>query len=217
MTCAPPVLKPPPVFSDAWPMYSARMSDAKPTARPPRRITAASLENSALHYLERFDSTALNLRRVLERKVRRAALHPQATVDAEQARAWIDATVAKMVRLGYVDDRRTARAKAESLFRRGLAPATIRRRLALLGAPEDAAAEALAALAEDAGGDAAFAAAVTLARRKRLGPFRPAEQRVERRDRDMAALGRAGFDWDTARRIVDAASAEDLDDAQAGG
>lgn len=188
------------------------MPQAKSTAKPPRRISATSLENSALHYLERFDSTAANLRRVLERKVRRAVAHPQASIDAEQARAWIAEVVAKMVRLGYVDDRRTARLKTESLFRRGVAPAMIRRRLALLGAPEDAVNEALAALAEDAGGDAGLAAAVTLARRKRLGPFGKPELRAERRDRDLAALGRAGFDWETAHRVVDAPTPEDLED-----
>ncbi|SBW02703.1 Regulatory protein RecX [uncultured Alphaproteobacteria bacterium] len=195
----------------AWPVYSPRMSDAKPARKPPRRISATSLENAALHYLERFDSTALNLRRVLERKVRRAATHPDAAVDAEQAAQWIAAVVAKMVRLGYVDDRRTARIKAESLFRRGVAPTMIRRRLALLGAPGDAADEALAALADTADGDLGLAAAVTLARRKRLGPFGKAELRAERRDRDLAALGRAGFDWETARRVVDAARPEDLE------
>lgn len=212
MTCGTAILNPRPVSKRAGPMYHPRMSEARPARKPPRRVSANSLENAALAYLERFDSTAANLRRVLERKVRRAAAHPEATVDPAQAAAWIDAAVAKMVRLGYVDDRRTARAKAESLFRRGLAPAMIRRRLALLGAPEDAVSEALEAVAETAEGDATLAAAVTLARRKRLGPFGKPELRAERRDRDLAALGRAGFDWETARRVIDAASAHDLVD-----
>ena len=44
-----------------------------------------------------------------------------------------------------------------------------------------------------------------------LGPFRRAEERAERRDRDIAAMGRAGFDWDTARKVIDAADAADLE------
>ncbi len=215
MTCGTQCLKPPPVSFRAWRVYSRRMSEPvppqKPRRKPPRRISAQSLENAALHYLERFDSTAQNLRRVLDRKVRRAEMHPETGVDRAQTSAWIDAVVAKMVRLGYVDDARTAKSKARGLFARGVAPAMIRRRLAVLGAPEDAVAAALEEIAEEAEGDTTLAAAVTLARRKRLGPFRRAEERAERRDRDIAAMGRAGFDWDTARKVIDAADAADLE------
>ena len=49
------------------------MPDRKRAA--PAKITATSLNNIALHYLERFASSAENLRRVLLRRVRRAAAH----------------------------------------------------------------------------------------------------------------------------------------------
>lgn len=188
---------------------------APPRRAAPRRITAASLENAALFYLRRFDSTAENLRRVLARRVRRAALHPEAAIDAAEADRWIAAVVAKMIRLGYVDDVRTAALKARGLFARGAPPAMIRRRLAEVGAADEA---IDAALAEVEGGceNADLTAAVALSRRRRLGPFRPAEARAERRDRDLAALARAGFDFDTARRVIDAASAEEFQD-QLGG
>ena len=41
--------------------------------KPPRPLTAASLENAAVYYLSRFASSSGNLRRVLMRKVARAA------------------------------------------------------------------------------------------------------------------------------------------------
>jgi regulatory protein len=41
--------------------------------KPPRPLTAASLENAAVYYLGRFASSSGNLRRVLMRKVARAA------------------------------------------------------------------------------------------------------------------------------------------------
>ncbi|MGE4528736.1 MAG: RecX family transcriptional regulator [Rhodospirillaceae bacterium] len=193
------------------------MTDAKPpkTRRAaPRRITAASLENAAVFYLQRFDATAAHLRRVLQNKVRRAAAHPQAEVDAEAAAAWVDATVAKMLRLGYVDDARTARAKARGLYARGTPPAAIRRRLAAAGVGEEDAEAALAALAEEegCGRNLTLAAAVTLARRRRLGPFRTTAERADKRDKDLAALGRSGFDYDTARRVIDAPDAEELEE-----
>jgi len=193
-----------------------RMSAPKPQKRPaaPRRVTPSSLENAALYYLQRFDGTAAHLRRVLANKVRRAAAHPQAEIDVEAAAAWIDTVVAKMVRLGYVDDARTARTKARGLFARGTPPGAIRRRLALAGVGEEDAEAALAALAEEEGEgrDLTLAAAVTLARRRRLGPYRVAEDRTERRDKDMAVLARAGFGYETARRVVDAPDAAELEE-----
>ncbi len=183
-------------------------------AKPPRRVSAQSLENSALYYLQRYDSTAENLRRVLGRKVRRAAMHPESDLDAAQAAEWIETVVAKMQRLGYVDDARTATAKARGLFAKGAPPAAIRRRLGLAGADADAIDAALAELTGEAATetDLTRAAAITLARRKRLGPYRPEAERADRRARDMAALARAGFDFETARRVIDAPDVESLEE-----
>ena len=184
----------------------------------PRRITASYLENAALFYLQRFDSTARNLRRVLDRKVRRAALHPKSEIDLAQVGTWIEAVVGKMTRLGYIDDTRTAATKARSLFARGTPLAMIRRRLRAAGAEDDAVAAALNGLCREEGGNLDFKAAVALARRRRLGPFRPAEARSDHRNKDLAALARAGFDFDTARRVIDAADAANLmPDNQDGG
>jgi regulatory protein len=51
-------------------------------------------------------------------------------------------------------------------------------------------------------------AAVAYARRRRLGPFGPAAARKDRRMRDLAALARAGFSFNTARKVVDAKEGE---------
>ena len=42
-------------------------------------------------------------------------------------------------------------------------------------------------------------AAVALARRRRLGPFRQKE-RKEHRDRDLAAMARGGFEYDACQK-----------------
>ncbi|MCA9558512.1 MAG: RecX family transcriptional regulator, partial [Myxococcales bacterium] len=70
----------------------------------------------------------------------------------------------------------------------------------------DAALEAADAEVEDPD----LAAAARYARRRRLGPFRPAEARAERREKDLAALGRAGFSYAIARRVIDAEDAAAL-------
>ena len=60
-------------------------------------------------------------------------------------------------------------------------------------------------------GNAEIEAALRYARRRRLGPYRvDREIATENRQRDLASLGRAGFSYDTARRVVDADDPEDL-------
>jgi regulatory protein len=49
------------------------------------------------------------------------------------------------------------------------------------------------------------------ARRRRLGPYRPAEARAERRTKDLAALARTGFGYSVALRVIDAEEAEELE------
>jgi regulatory protein len=54
-------------------------------------------------------------------------------------------------------------------------------------------------------------AAIRLSERKRLGPFRETETREVFRKRDLGILGRAGFSFEIARKIVDASDLKDLD------
>ncbi|MEX0809093.1 MAG: hypothetical protein WD044_10235, partial [Dongiaceae bacterium] len=51
------------------------------------------------------------------------------------------------------------------------------------------------------------------ARRRRLGPARPAAGRAALREKDMAALARAGFNYETVRRVIALTDAEALDAA----
>jgi regulatory protein len=55
---------------------------------------------------------------------------------------------------------------------------------------------------EQGSGEADLTAARRLAQRRRLGPWR-AKNRAEHRMKDIAALGRAGFSYDTARAVID--------------
>lgn len=184
-----------------------------PLARTPRKITAASLENAAHHYLERFGTSAENLRRVLMRRVERSA-RAHGTDPADGA-ALVDDLVVRFRRAGILDDRAYAEARTATLHRRGVPAYGIRLRLRAKGVADDDIDAALAGLTE-AAGDAHLAAAVNLARRRRLGPYRDPATRADRRDKDLAALARAGFDLDTARRVIDAETPEDVADLSRG-
>lgn len=174
----------------------------------PRRITPQYLENAALHYLERFASSAANLRRVLMRKVARAAeAHGD---DPADGAALVEALVARYVARGLLDDRAYAESKAASLQRRGTSRHGIRGRLAQKGVDRDLIDATLERMAEEAG-TSDLAAACALARRRRLGPYRPAEERAARRAKDLATLARAGFGSAVSARVLAAESPEALE------
>jgi regulatory protein len=162
-------------------------------AEPGGGIGPDLLERWALGYLERYASSAENLRRVLLRRARRHG------ADAERLRAaaaLIETLLARYGAAGLLDDAAYAAGRAESLSRRGHSRRAIGARLAQKGVAGEVAAAALAALAGSAA-DPDLAAACAFARRRRLGPYRrgPADPARER-----AAFARAGFD----RRIAEA-------------
>ncbi|MCB8840051.1 regulatory protein RecX [Aurantimonas sp. VKM B-3413] len=162
---------------------------------PPKPIDAGWLMRSAAHYLERYASSTENLRRVLERKVmRRAAARGESPEGHEPL---IAATVDRFVELGLLDDRSFAEARMASLRRRGTSRVMTAAKLREKGVN----AETVAAVLSGDETDEA-AAARAYARRRRLGPWRLRE-RSERRERDIAAMIRAGYAYGLAATVID--------------
>ena len=184
------------------------MTDSPRPRRLARKVTPDRLERAALHYLQRFASSKVNLRRVLLRKVQRSAGRHE--IDVEAATKWIDTLLQKLERNGLLNDARYAETKAGSLLRRGNPRRGIARALAAKGVAPAAIDAALAASAEEHA-DPDLAAAIAYARRRKLGPWRAPANRAEHRDRDLAALARRGFRFDLAQRVIGAARPEDLE------
>jgi len=158
------------------------------------------LTRSALHYLERYASSTANLRKVLERKVLKACMaHDR---DPAEFAPLIDTVVEKCGASGLLDDLAYAEMKTAGLRRRGGSKRKIEAQLSAKGV-DRAIIESV--LNNDAHED--LDAAFVYARRRRLGPYRKTDDRTDRREKDMAALCRAGFSFEIARRVVDATEA----------
>jgi regulatory protein len=179
--------------------------------RPARPITAQYLQNTATFYLERYPSTAEGLRRVLLRRVAKAKMVDTPIID--NVAQTIEAIVAKFVAAGMIDDQAFAQTKARALHRRGTSSRLTRQRLKLAGVDGATLDKAMAGLDQELDTNPQqreWQAAVALARRRRLGPFRDRE-RKEHRDRDLATMARAGFDYGLARKVIDAADRDIID------
>ncbi|MEO6152748.1 MAG: RecX family transcriptional regulator [Croceibacterium sp.] len=169
-----------------------RVNRRERTQRVPRPLDAAGLRDLALAYVARFATSAAKLERYLVRKVRERGWDGDVSADP-------GAIALHLVELGYVDDEAYAAAKSGSLLRRGYGGRRIGQALAQAGI----AAETRAAV--QPGESAARQAVLAYARKRRLGPFgAPVADRAQR-EKQIAALLRAGHRLDSAREIVDAA------------
>jgi regulatory protein len=162
----------------------------------PRKVTEQRLWNVSLFYLRRFPASVAGVRRMLDRRVRRWVKEGAEVVGDPPA--LITAIVERLARAGYLDDEKLAMNKVASLRRSGASARAIGVKLSRAGISRELSRRAAA---EEPTTDAE--AVWTWARRKRLGVFRTAG-REARREKDLAALVRAGFSFRQAREVVDA-------------
>ena len=187
--------------------------------RGPRQATPKYLRNSALHYLDRYASSSAHLRRLLLAKVTRSARAHD--TDPEAGMAAVEALIAELLGAGLLDDTRYALERARILHRRGASARAIRAGLLAKGIEAGDIERALAGLREEAA-EPELAAALAYARRRRLGPYRGPEARAGQRgtdpqvknlrEKDLAALGRRGFGYDLARRVIETDDLAELED-----
>lgn len=172
----------------------------------PPPLEVAQLEELALAYVARFATSAGRLRRYCARKLRErgyAGAQDGATPPD------IEALVARFVQSGYVDDHGFALAKSDSLLRRGYGARRVGEALRADGIAENL---RIQLAPDEARRREAIAA---YARRRRLGPFgREATQEHDRhnREKQLAALLRAGHDVSLARHVLAANSEADIEE-----
>jgi regulatory protein len=169
--------------------------------KEPEPLTRLKVEQMALAYVNRFDCTATKLKRHLAERVRKQGGH-------EDAEAWIAELVERYLGSGVLNDARFAKNLATQLTTRGKSSRMISQKLAMRGVPSDVAQDLMTARRQDEP-NAELEAARAFARKRRLGPHRDPEKRAEYRQKDLAALARQGFSFDTAKKALGTLGGED--------
>lgn len=164
-----------------------------------RKITPQRLKNIALFYLKRFESSTANLRTVLQRRVNDYARLDK-SFDKAEAWEWIENLLVDFQRLGYLDDRRYCALKVKDYLAAGKSSRYIMGKMREKGIDANIVEQILSEQDFDP-----FDAALRLAQKKHLGPYRNAseEERKAMRSKDLASIVRAGFDYDVAVKVVD--------------
>ncbi|MFK7895395.1 MAG: regulatory protein RecX [Myxococcota bacterium] len=203
----------------------------RPSNRSASRVIDAEwLEQAALRYAAKWETTERGVCEALERKLSARAGQAgretggtargevggeaggqaggDAAEDVERLRAMIPEIAAGLVARGYVDDRRFAEQLAARLQRQGRSQAYLASKLRTKGVSD----EIIEDLLGDAAPEAELQAAWRLARKRRLGPYcLDEEKRSAQRDKHLGALARQGFSLDLATRIIDADAAPEED------
>ncbi|RFC66182.1 RecX family transcriptional regulator [Fulvimarina endophytica] len=178
---------------------------AEPRRKTPGPVSREWLMRAGAHYLERYATSSENFRRVLERKTkRRMMLRDEFDTDHSDLIADV---VSRFDELGFLDDRSFAEAKVRSFRRKGLSIRMVEAKLSEKGVDRGT---IDAVVAEDE--TLEETAARSYAKRRRLGPWR-LRDRAERRDRDVAAMMRAGFAYPLASSVVDGEADDERDEA----
>ena len=156
------------------------------------------MRDLALAYAGRYATTAAKLKHYLQRKLRERGW-------ANEDEPQVDALIARFVELGYIDDEAFAEMRQRELLRRGYGARRVAQ--ALHHAGVDSEGLDMPPLSESE----TRAAALAFARRRRLGPFGTEPPDPKAREKQLAALVRAGHDFDAARAMVDAASEDEAE------
>jgi regulatory protein len=171
--------------------------------RSPAILDQAALLRAAMDHLARRSDSVHGLTRALARKIAKAQAKDQCRIDDPTAA--IARVIEQISGKGLLSDRRFAESRTLFLTGRGRSRLQIAADLAARGVDRETARTVLASRGR---GDEREAA-IAYARRRRLGPFRTSQRR-EKRLNDIAAMQRAGFDLALASAIIDADSAEAL-------
>ena len=167
----------------------------RPPKRRPKPLDPARLADLALAYVARFATSAAKLEAYLKRKLRERGWDGESDPGVE-------ALVGRYVELGYVDDEGYARARAGGMLRRGYGPRRVNQALGAAGIAEEVREKIRPSESEER------AAALAMARKRGFGPFGPGPLDRARREKQIAAMLRAGHALDSARELVDAASVD---------
>lgn len=176
------------------------MPGKKKDVNMPKKLTQKRLYNIALYYLSRYESTTEKLRAVLERRIYKVE-RDGGDVPPETGQ-WIDSVIEEMVRLGYIDNRRYAENTFRHLSESGKSVRTITNKLKTAGLTDELIEDIFEAQ-DLSTGEMDLEAARKLVKKRKLGIWRPKEQRQEMYQKDLAVLGRAGFSYETARKALE--------------
>lgn len=180
----------------------AKGEKSRPAApKIPKKITATYLQNSGLYYLQRFAASSAQFRRVMQRKIDKSCkAHPDQ--DRDECINLLNNLIEAFQRSGLLNDEMFATGAIRSLRQRGLSTRAIEARMAIKGIPATLVKQTLGEIDSLRDINPDLLAALKHARKRRIGPYTPVDKGGDHRDKQLAAMARAGFDFEIAQKVM---------------
>ncbi|MGB7408256.1 MAG: RecX family transcriptional regulator [Pontixanthobacter sp.] len=176
---------------------------AKRRKRAPKPLNSTRLRDLALAYVAKFSTSSSKLEDYLKRKLRERGWEDEGEPD-------VPGLCARYVEMGYVDDAQYAKSKAGGLLNRGYGPRRVSQALYAAGIDEE--------IRETVSPDEFHRreAVQTMAKKRRFGPYYQDKTgeglQPDRREKQIAALLRAGHGFADVRGVMDARNEAAVDD-----
>ncbi len=151
-----------------------------------KKLTFKRLQNIALYYLERYDTSSAHLKSVLKRRILKARTMG-ADID-ENADNWIDEIVQSCIDNGYVKDKDFAQRVVERLTLAGHSRKYIYQSLYQKGISENLISEVCQISDEDE-----YENALKFAKKKKV---------YQDYQKGLAQMARAGYSYEIARKVL---------------
>lgn len=171
--------------------------------KPPKKISERYLYNSGLAYLQRFPASSYHFKTVMMHKIDKSCRYHTAQ-DRETCEKWLDALVSQFQELGLLDDKAYLKGMVTTYRRRGLSTMQIKLKLGQKGYTADDIQKQIKNYDRDefdSDKNGELYAALTFARKKRLGPYDIDERKTF--DKALGAMARAGYSFDIAKKVLE--------------
>ena len=180
----------------------------------PKEITPGQIEWAANNYMQRYIATEAQLRRVLMRRLQKNWRKRGENVTEDERQRGLDlmgAQIEKVREAGRIQDDQVALMWTEHYVNRGKSAPFIRQKLREKGVDAEIIDRSIQQI-HDQMADPALESAITYARKRRFGAYRKTpEQHAERKERDMAAMMRAGHRYEVVRQVLDCTSVDEIE------
>ena len=180
----------------------------------PKPINIKQIQWASDQYLGRFVATETQLRRVLKRRLQRNWRARGEKVTEEERRngeALVVEQVKKVMDSGRIKDEKVALMWVEHWSNRGKSVPFIRMKLREKGVARDTIDSCIEQIHSQMV-NPALEAAVVYARKRRFGAYRKDEaKQVDRKQKDIAAMMRAGHRYDVVSQVLECTSIDDIE------
>ena len=168
------------------------------------QVTVDEMRNFALAYVEKYAPSKQQLRTYLLKKYLKLSVP---NVKKQDVTNLIDIVLSDLEKNKFINDKFYSESKAKSMIRRGSSINKIRNYLIGKGVNDEFIKDTVNKINED-NSDQDFFSAIKICKKKRIGPARNDSNRLLFYKKDIGVLARAGFDFETSKKIMDLDSSE---------